>query len=160
MKKSAKHDKRHDVALRRIQRIFPKVTEITDATAPLLVNVTEADCKGAVKSDPEHCAMAVAVRRQKVADGAIIGVAYSWLIRGTKAIRFRTSETVGREITSFDRHDDFAAGVNYRLGPISPANRLGAGKVHKGSHNSHTTPLTQKVHRTARIRELWPREKF
>ena len=33
------------------------------------------------------------------------------------------------EIVSFDRHKDFAPGKNYRLMPISPANRLGAARA-------------------------------
>lgn len=152
----AKRDGRKDVALKRIQSHFPQVKTVTDAREGVLVTVTEADSKGAVPDDPENCAMAKAAVREKIADGAIIGVGYSWLIEGTKATRFKTSIGVGREITSFDRHHDFAAGVNYRLSPVAPANRLGARPGRKGVHRDDATPMPmQQVHKTARIRALW-----
>lgn len=148
--------KGRDIALHRIQRHFPHVKTVQDADEGLLINVTEGDNTNSTPDDPENCAMAKAVKREKVADGAIIGIAYSWLIKGTKAVRYKTSEAVGREITSFDRHHDFATGQNYRLSPISPASRLGVRQREPGPHNPDATPLTPRtIHKTARIRALW-----
>jgi len=153
--KANKQDKRRGFALKRIQRHFPQVKSVVDATEGLLINVTEKDNKDAVPGDTDNCALAKAAVRERQADGAIIGVAYSWLIRGTKATRYKTSNTVGREITSFDRHHDFATGQNYRLSPVSPANRLGQGRSTHPNLDKGRGEIKPIVHRTARIREMW-----
>lgn len=108
-------------ALNRIQKTFPQVEKITNAKKPVLITVTESDNSKASKKDPQKCALATACKRQLSVDGVIIGIGTSYLIKGKQAIRFKTSVSVGREITSFDRHHDFQAGRNYRLSPMSPS---------------------------------------
>jgi hypothetical protein len=40
-------------------------------------------------------------------------------------VRYKTSVAVGREITSFDRHHEFATGNDYLLSNVPPSSRLG-----------------------------------
>lgn len=140
-------------ALRMIQAIFPQVKEVRDATKAVLITVTDEDADGAKPKDPRQCALARACNRDGLADGALIGLGISWLIKGTIATRYKTSGGVGREIVSFDRHHDFAAGKDYRLSPISPANRMGIQRGESGSGNGHGKPPRVAMHRTVRVRE-------
>ncbi len=138
-------------ALNKIQKLFPQVEEVVDSTKTVAISVKENDSKKATKKDPYSCALARACVRQKIADAAIIGIGYSYLIKGRKATRYKTSTSVGREITSFDRHHDFAAGNNYLLSKISPTNRLDKiRKTTKRSGRKHK----QIIHRTSNIRIL------
>jgi hypothetical protein len=99
--------------LNRIKKHFPAVKDVVDAKAPVFVEVLPEDGRIGRKKDPEGCAFARACLRKHLADGCIIGIAYSYLIKGSVATRYMTPGTVGREITSFDRHQDFAEGQNY-----------------------------------------------
>lgn len=139
-------------ALYRLRRHFPQVNKIKEATRPLLISVTTEDSQSATKKDPSGCALARACVRQQVADSAIIGIAYSWLIKGKTATRYRTSATVAREITSFDRHQDFAAGKSYRLCAIQPSARMGNKKCLKKGATNGRRPEPLAVHKTANIR--------
>jgi hypothetical protein len=135
-----------------IQRLFPRVEEVVDADTPVSVHVTEDDCDSrAQKMNPNECAMARALKRQFKANGAIIGLSKSYLIRGKRALRFTTPATVGREITSFDRHHDFAPG-DYKLAAVSRSQRMGASYSRReGRHGPHDQPRI--VHkRTVRVR--------
>ena len=86
-----------------IRKIFPKVTDIREARKGVIVAVSKHDAAAATAKDPQRCALARACRRNGVADGALIGLAFSWLIKGKIATRYKTSPGVAREITSFDR---------------------------------------------------------
>ena len=138
---------------RRIRQAFPAVTEIRDATESITINVMDVDTKSGKRKNPQQCALARACMRTHIADGAIIGIGRSWLIKGNVATRYITSVGVAREITSFDRHQDFAAGKNYVLGKVPPSNREG---YKKRPSNPGTTTGTNPIaiHRTARIRTL------
>lgn len=144
-------------ALTRVRKYFPHVNRVKDAKEGVLITVTAADSRTARKKDPANCALAVACRRQGLADGAIINIGFSYLIKGDVATRYKTSGTVGREITSFDRHQDFAEGKNYRLSRICPSAALGRHPKY------YQYPVKNKLkpgksinvvhkHRTARIR--------
>jgi hypothetical protein len=105
---------------------------------------------------PKRCALAKACRRMLKVDGASIGVGYSYLVKGAKAIRFATSEAVAREVVSFDRNRDFAPG-RYLLSPVSKSARLGGnGQAHGENGNGHSPKHTKRIihTRTARVREL------
>jgi hypothetical protein len=140
-------------ALALVRKYYPKVKKVVDSNKGITVEVSSKDEKYSLPGNPARCALARACRRLKKADGAIIGLTYSYLIQGTKATRFKTSEGVSREIVSFDRHKDFAQG-SYRLSPVSKANRLG---VYKG-RSTHTGAGTSKpqfiLHHTVRVREV------
>lgn len=113
-----------DGSLTMIRHYFPKVTRVEDATKPSLVEVTPADARQGTTKNPRICALALACKRTFHADGVIIGLTVSWIIKGDVAIRYHNTDTISREITSFDRRGDFDPGI-YGLSPISPAARLG-----------------------------------
>ena len=146
-------------ALNRIKKLFPQVTKVVDARRSIRISVTKQDSASARKKDPYGCALVRACVRQKIADAAIVGIGSSYLIKGTRAIRYKTSTAVAREITSFDRHQDFAEGNDYLLSKISPGARMGAARLrgkptgkshpHSGSGNF---PIIK--HHTADVRVI------
>lgn len=138
---------------KRIRDNFPKVTTVKDATKSLAVTVTPGDSVSGKRKNAEECALAHACKRQRIADGAIIGVGFSWLIKGDTATRYKTSIGVAREITSFDRHHDFAPGEDYVLSKVAPAAKLGV--RNNPIHGKHTGKGDKRiVHRTAFIRKM------
>ncbi len=137
-----------------VRKHFPQVNKVVDANDSIIVSVAKEDSVSGRKNDPKQCALAKACVRGG-ADGAIINIGFSYLIKGEVATRYKTSVGVGREITSFDRHQDFAVGRDYVLGKVSPGNRLG---YHKGGPSGKPPhkfkkpmPIVHK-HRTSRIR--------
>jgi hypothetical protein len=142
--------------LAHVNKLFPGVKRVVDSRTSLEVHVGEVDCKSAQPNEPDDCALARAVKREYKADGVIIGIGGSYIIRGDRAIRFQTTGSVGREITSFDRHHDFAPGV-YRLSKVSPSRRLGTRPGHrKGDHHSkEKNQRVLKTHRTVRVRSIY-----
>ncbi len=135
-------------AINRIRKQFPQVEQIVNATKPIRISVTAKDSAKASKKDPNNCALAVACKRQKLAEAVIIGIGVSYLISGDTATRYRTSHGVGREITSFDRHHDFAAGEDYLLASIKPQRKRTrkpsrGGRAHYGHivHNHKTADI-------------------
>lgn len=124
--------------LGRIQKHFPKVTEVVDATESISVSVKEHDSKSGRRNQPASCALAKACIREEKADGALINIGFSYIIKGKTATRYKTSVGVGREITSFDRHQDFAAGTDYLLSKVPKSSILGRKRtplsLKKGPH--------------------------
>lgn len=141
------------IILGRIRKYYPKVKTVSDETKPIVIHVTEKDCSGAVGSNFSQCALARAAKRGLKADGAIIGLTYSYIIHGTRAFKYKTPQSVAREILSFDRHSDFDAGA-YHLGPIPPSRLMGADKRRKpGPKKGKDNPqLPHYVHISARVR--------
>lgn len=132
-----------------LHRHFPNVKEVVDATKAVKVIVQSRDNVEGRKKQPTECAMAKAMRREFNADGVIIGLSRSYIIRGDKAVRYQTPDSVARELVSFDRHQDFAPGV-YSLSPISPSSHRGySGSQARGRG---TRPIVHKA--TARVRTL------
>ena len=107
-----------------VRRLFPNVTQAFDADKPVEISVKPRDCKESEKLNPAECALARAAKSEMKADGAIIGMSTSYIIRGNTAVRFATPESVQREIVSFDRHGDFEPG-EYYLNPKPTSSRLG-----------------------------------
>jgi hypothetical protein len=132
-------------ALRMVQRHFPKVEKIVDADEGVAVKVTKRDSEKGRKKNPDQCALAKACVRELKADGAIINVAFSYVVTGKTATRYQTSIAVGREITSFDRHQDFEPGT-YLLSKVKPSARLGASKQSGPSGKHQTTPWKMPKH--------------
>ncbi len=139
-------------SLRRVQRLFPKVETVSDATTGrVTVRVQETDTKKAEAGAESRCALARAACRQLKLNGAIIGLSYSYLIQGTHATRYTTPVTVGREMVSFDRSQDFDEGT-YHLAPVSKSNRLGVVRSYKSGPRKSELPIRHMVHYTARVR--------
>lgn len=124
MKKHRKNGKIGGNSLRMVRRYFPTVTTVEDAKKQAIVEVTVADNDRADVKSHHTCALAVACKRFFHADGVIIGLTTSWIVRGKVATRFINAGTVSREITSFDRKAGFDAGF-YLLSPVSSTAKLG-----------------------------------
>lgn len=142
-------------ALTRIRKYFPNVERVRDANRSVVIRVKPEDSKTGARKDPADCALARACVREQIADAAIIGIGYSYLIKNNVATRYHTSTAVGREIVSFDRHQDFAPGVDYRLSRVTKGARLGH-KIQGDESGPHKTkrPGPLAVHRTANIRVM------
>lgn len=141
-----------------LKRHFPRVERVIDAKKGVRVTVKPRDCGiDAKRKDPTSCALAKATRRQYKADGVIIGLTASYVIRGKRAVRFSTPISVQRELVSFDRHHDFAPG-KYKLAPVSPSQtEEGRAEKKKREHGSgiKSTHPRRIVHKmTARVRTL------
>lgn len=111
-------------SLSRIRKYFPQVTRITDANHSAIVEVTQYDNDHSEVRNHRTCALALASVRCLHADGAIIGLTTSWVIKGTVAMRFNNAATVSREITSFDRNAGFDPG-KYLLAAPTASQKLG-----------------------------------
>lgn len=150
MAKRKKKRGSHGKVPRSLRRLFPNVDEVIDATRTVRVTVFQRDCSEGKKMQPSECALAKATKRQYHADGAVIGLTSSYIIRGKKALRFATPESVAREVVSFDRHSDFAPG-EYHLAPKPPSSRLGIGPSNTRSGSRSVKRIT---HTSVRVREL------
>lgn len=111
-------------ALNTVQKFFPGVTEVADATAPAKIEVTAADGTKKGRKNHAECALAVACKKKFNLDGVIISRTMAYLVKGKKARRFQLPQGTAREVVSFDRGAGFAPGT-YLLSAISGTNRLG-----------------------------------
>jgi|SRR5579871_4790215 len=112
-------------ALAIVQKVYPFVDKVTDATEALQVEVTPSLNKLATIKNHKKCAIAVACEKKFALDGVVIGLRTAYLVRGTKAIRYRLPENVSREIISFDRKGGFEPG-QYTLNAPAKSERLGS----------------------------------
>jgi|SRR5580704_3115494 hypothetical protein len=142
----------HKRALAIVRKYFPNVEEIEEGTEPLRVEVTKRDSSSAAVRNHDACAMAVACKRQAKADGVIVSIQTSYVIKGTVATRYKVPNAVQREIVSFDRDAGFAPG-EYELVPFEPSGRLGVRQAPTGPHKVTGKPK-QFQHHTAGIRAV------
>ncbi len=141
--------------LNRITKHFPEVIKVVDAKESIAVSVRPNYVATGRRNQPGSCALAKACVREFKADGALINIGFSYVIQGEIATRYKTSVAVGREITSFDRHHDFATGSDYLLQKVSKSARLGArrsGPSGPKKNHKRSQPKPTK-HSTVRIRK-------
>ena len=138
---------------RSLKRQFPKLKKVFDAKRPVHVTVSDKDAKNGKQGDAQNCAMARAMCREFKADVAIIGMSYSYVINGDTAVRYKTPNTVSREITSFDRNHDFRPG-DYRLSPIAPSQRLGKGGGQGPHKPTHDHKAKRHIAKTVGVRQM------
>lgn len=122
-------------ALRIVQYYFPRVTRVNDAEKPTLIEVTRADNDWANDKDHKTCSFAVACKRMLHADGIIVGMTRTYVIKGNIATRYSNPDTLSREITSFDRKAGFDTGL-YTLVPPCPSMRFGVARTRGTSSKS------------------------
>ena len=134
-----------------VHRFFPKVKTVKDATSSILVEVTKRDQTVSKRSRHNECAMAVACRRATKADGIIISRSTAYVVKRNTATRYLVPERVSREIVSFDRGADFAAGT-YTLSKPDPSCLIGM--VKRSPDDRHTGSGAKHVshHATTGIR--------
>lgn len=152
--KPTRKQKKHSNALTRVRKYFPNVERVRDANRSINIRVKPEDSKTGARKDPSDCALARAACREGIADSAIIGIGFSYLIKKNVATRYQTSVGVGREIVSFDRHQDFAPGIDYALRRPSKSSRLGKKQWDQTGPHKTERPGPISVHRTANIRVL------
>jgi hypothetical protein len=137
-----------------LRKLYPNVKYAVDANYPIEVSVKNSDCTDAVEMDPTNCALAKAAKREYKADGVIIGISSSYIIKGDIATRFATPERVQREIVSFDRHHDFAPG-EYTLVPKPPTAKFGESYRKRPNREGGKNKTARRIrHTSARIRVL------
>lgn len=141
------------IVLNMLRKQFPKVERVVDARTPIRVTIKAADCKAAVGGSFNECALARATKREFKADGCMIGLTISYVVRGKLATRYSTPVSVAREMVSFDRHHDFDQGT-YHLAPVAPTNRLGVYKRKKGGTGKPRNLRPHKMHHSARVRRM------
>lgn len=140
-------------ALNIVQKVFPHVTSVVDATKDAAVEVTKRDTTSATVRNHKACAMAVACKRKLDLDGVIMSVSTAYLIKGNKATRYRVPQSVSREIVAFDRDAVFEPG-EYNLTTYTGSGKVGSQKgVSTSSANSHSSGLAKRFrHKTEGIR--------
>ncbi len=150
MSQSRTHTHAH--ALTIVQKFFPNVKSVRDATSPITIEVTKADNNNSKVRSHSACAMAVACKRAEHADGVIVSIMTAYVIKGTSATRYVLPESVSREIVSFDREAGFAPG-EYVMRPPEPSKQLG---VHRGGKSTHTKngKKITRHHHTSGIRTV------
>jgi len=139
------------IALAKVKKLYPKVMKVVDADEKVVITVTEKDGNTGHQLDLTECALAIACKRQLGLQGAIIGLGTSYLVRGTVATRYKTGQSITREITSFDRHKDFKPGV-YTLVPYPTKAHLGAYETSTKGHATGKNPRYAARHVTTGVR--------
>jgi hypothetical protein len=138
-------------ALRVVQKFFPQVTIIEDASECVAIEVTKHDDKIAQKKDHKTCAMAVACKRKLGLDGVMISINTAYLVKGTTARRYHLPQSVAREVVSFDRGAGFAPG-QYQLSKVPKSLRLGTKQRNKTGRGKTGGADKEFIHHTAGIR--------
>lgn len=138
-------------ALGVVQKFFPQVKRVVDATTNASIEVTGADTKNSAVKNHSACAMAVACKRKFKLDGVIISRKVAYLIKGTKARRFYVPESVSREVVSFDRGSGFAPG-EYELSKVPTGAQLGRQKTQ--TIKNRTVKEPRKRHITTNVRTV------
>ena len=137
---------------RSLTRLYPHVTTCTDAKRPVEIEIKARDVNAATQKDATSCAMATAICREWKADEAVIGLSYSYVIKGKTAMRFVTPSSVQREIVSFDRSKDFKPG-KYHLAPVPKSQRRKPSGPRK-PRKSHTAKRVTFHRETLGIRKM------
>jgi hypothetical protein len=137
----------------RIQKLFPKVQRVVDASTDVTVEVTRADQQRSNMKDPMGCAMARSCKRTFHLDGVIISLAKAYLIKGDLATRYNVPTSLAREVVSFDRNKTFEPGT-YNLCHIAPSERLG--RSYPSPHKAKGKPTGTRGlrHATTNVRKF------
>lgn len=145
-----------------VQKFYPNVVKVKDATKPLEVTVAKTDVDNSKVRNHKDCVFAHACKRMEDIDGAIIAIKSAYIIKGDTAIRYSIPDSLAREIVAFDRDGKFETGDYYVREP-SPTLKLGQHKLYKpkkrtgyksGPHTNSGTGQKTKWHATKSIRSL------
>lgn len=96
--------------------------KVTDAKKPIMLIVTDDDCRRANRKKPESCAVARACGR--IAEEARVHLSRLYLRIKGKWMRYETPASMRDEIIAFDRGGTFEA-QQFKLNPPRPTRRLG-----------------------------------
>ncbi len=140
-------------ALEIVRRFHPDVQSVKDATKSLVIEVTKKDCQSTAVKNHKECAMAQACKRQLKADGIIVCLSTTYVIKGTHATRYKNNESISREIVSFDRKAGFSPGI-YKFAKIPQTSKLGTNNGRRGGGKEKQYPPKFHPHRTEDVREV------
>lgn len=138
-------------AITLVQKFYPNVSKVKDATKPLDVVVDKSDINNSKIKNHRECVFAHACKRIENIDGAIIAIKSAYIIKGDIAIRYTIPDFLAREIIAFDREGKFEPGdyslnepaPSYRLNKPKPPRKqrkdLRKGSRHTGKSNWHAT---------------------
>ncbi len=138
-------------ALALAQKYHPNVTKVVDAKKDLTVSVMAKDSKSARSKSPGNCAMARACGRDH--DGAVISMSVAYIVDGNTATRYKVPASISREIVSFDRNHNFAAG-KYTLKAPTAADSLARFRGPNTTKRKNHASKGIRKHKTAGIRSL------
>jgi hypothetical protein len=137
-------------ALRIVQKYFPQVETVKSAMRQLKITVTSSDARHPLgRKKHDDCAMARACTRSLSVDGALISLGAAYLVKGTKATRYKTPHAVSREIVAYDRGAAFEPGI-YTLDV--PQVRAGAKRT-RTKETRRRTHTERPRHLTSNVRE-------
>lgn len=124
---------------------------LVDAAEDLDICVTKQDVSTARKKDSTGCAAANALKRVLKTEAEVhLSRTYIKDAKNKVWVRFKTPESVSREITSFDRAAIFEPG-DYTLKAPSAKEKLG---IYKGRSTPKTGAKRRAVsHQTINVRE-------
>jgi hypothetical protein len=97
-------------ALAIVQKFYPNVTKVVDATKDLKVEVQSRDISNVNRRKHNKCVFAEVCKREDIADGVVVALKTVYVVHGDTAKRYRQNESTAREIIAYDRGGSFAAG--------------------------------------------------
>ncbi len=142
-------------ALQLVQKFYPNVTDVVDASKPLEVEIIQADIQSSNRKNHRGCVVAKACKRNGN-DGVVIAIKTAYLIKGNKATRYKIPESLTREIVAFDRLGAFELG-DYHLDRPAPSFRLkppGKPRVDTRRGRPHGSLNQVNYHSTKSIRNI------
>jgi hypothetical protein len=122
---------------------------VVDADKPVMLQITQADCKHGSKKDPTRCAAALALKRATGCDECRVHIACTYLRFGDKWLRYATPPSLKAEIISFDRGGGFYPG-DFRLHPMPASLRLKTARQKPGPKPKATLSSNVETARTTR----------
>ena len=123
---------------------------IYDAVEPISFTVTKRDINRGGLQQPDSCAMALACKREYHYKDVRIHIKFSYVLEKDHWVRYRTPDSVVREIVAFDRGGAFDPG-EYTLGVPYKSDRLGQRKLNFRPSRKRVSGK-RYIHITANVR--------
>lgn len=137
-------------ALNIVQKFFPYVEKVKDATTAIELEVTLADVRKGKPRSHTGCPLAQVCKRMKY-DGAIISRRRAYLIKDKIATRYEVPESVAREVVSNDRGGGTVIGT-YEL--QKPGKDCKLGTIHASGKKDGSRPISKPRHFTSGVRTI------
>lgn len=123
---------------------------VVDATHDIALHVLSIDVKNAKKNDPKSCAAAKAGQRELKKDVRVF-ITRTYVKEKNHWVRYKTPESVSREIVSFDRGSSFEPGT-YIVKTPHESMKLGYNRGRNDTHPRTGNKNPKPRHVTAMIR--------
>jgi hypothetical protein len=129
---------------------------IIDATEPLVLNITEQDCKRGKANDPHQCAAAMCIRRtypEKLVDTEVHRQV-TMIELANKVIRYVTGRALRDQTIRYDAAHKFEPGP-YVLNKVPPSQVAARGRQHSPPDRPRGDPNSPKARRKPlRLRQI------